>query len=93
MTKTLGISHPSDPKKVRVWAEIRGKDDIGERFECLNGSWYGWLINERAQLKIDVYEESVHPCIVVWEGEIPYSYSYNYNEAIRYIEEQINGRE
>lgn len=100
MTKTFAIAHPDWPKTVSLWCGDEGKMKDGSRkFRVINGAWIGYLYPDNTLLVEATGTRT--PAIVVWEGVVPKRAQYGqvgsnddhyingYNQAIRWIEEQI----
>jgi hypothetical protein len=90
LAKTLAIAHVETPNKVALWCNFTKatfKDDT-LLVEILNGYWAAHLI-ERNRLR-GVNGKPDMPCVVCWEGEVPYPENRDYNSAIKWIQEQID---
>lgn len=90
------------PKDVSLWCEDHGTMPDGtRRFIVINGGWKGFLTTDGEIIAPDLHEDDrlLGKGIVVWEGEVPEDFAAtrrfraDYNGAIAWITEQINGKE
>lgn len=100
--KTLAIARAYTPKDVCIWAEDQGTLPDGSRkFLVINGGWVGVIAPDGEITAPDLAEDerNLGGGIIVWEGEVPKDFAAtrrfraDYNEAIAWITEQINGKE
>ena len=85
--ETIAVACPDSPSKVRVWAENYGKKKDGTaRFYAINGA-YVFFIRD-GLLTVEAGEGSF-PAQIVWRGSVPREHARDYNDAINWIEEQL----
>jgi len=85
MAKTIAIAHPYDSNKVSLWCTFKKRKDHTEIY-VINGAWSGKLYGD--YLVIDANNLEI-PAEIIWEGDVPEPQSYDYNEAIHWIEQQL----
>ena len=74
-------------KKVSLWCEVRRRHKNGRiDFYVINGAWEGHIQN--GMVHVDATKHKA-PGEILWEGEVPTHLSYDYNEAIPWIQEQL----
>lgn len=89
----MALAHADNPKKVSIWCTYTKAtfEDDTLLIEVINGEWTAHLI-ERKRL-LELHHRVDYPVVVVWEGEVPYPYDRGYNEAMKWIQEQIEKEE
>ena len=88
MAKTFAIG-PETGKLATIWCEYSLPIGAGSltKFTCINGAWNGAY---QAGMGVRV-QDSLHflPAKIVWEGEVPREFARDYNDAIAWINAQI----
>ena len=74
--KTYAFAHVDYPTEVRLWCRRRLKGP--SLFRVINGEWN---LNSTVD---DDYR-------LIWEGEVPEAFSQHYSDAIKWIQEQVDG--
>ena len=84
--ETIALGYTGHPK-VAIWVIPRNETPEGFSFEVINGRWRGRFDKKTQTLRVTTTKE-VRPAVELWRGAVPYEYS-NYNEAIAWIETQL----
>lgn len=76
--------------RVNLWCEHNGMNEDGSiKFWVINGAWYGTYHDGQVYVE---YTKPTFPGILVWAGKAKFNAGH-YNEAIRWIQEQIDDPE
>lgn len=87
---TYAIANKGD-KEVNLWCTGKYKGEV-LHFDVINGLWSGKLYPD-GRLVVDAYPKHVHPLAeVIWKGEVPKRYAYEYHTAIPWINDQLKSR-
>jgi hypothetical protein len=73
---------------VELWCSVRKRHSNGTiEFSVINGLWDGTLYANNT-MKVHATGQ-FWPAILVWEGDVPSKYSFDYNAAIKWIDEEL----
>lgn len=87
MTQTLALAHPDVHKRVRCWCTYKELPDGMFDIYVINGAWSGKFNSREGSLIMeDGWTASAE---IVWMGEVPAEHDRNYNDAIGWINEQL----
>jgi hypothetical protein len=91
--KTFAIGFPGT-HIIHAWCFETGRTSYGAvTFDVINGAWSGEL-TEGGVMTITSYEGTAHQAVVRWAGEVPLGINTrmgrDYNEAITWIQEQVD---
>lgn len=75
-------------EKVNLWCRLEDEYPNGRlKFWVINGAWQGSILN--GKMTIEGAGE-ISDAEIVWKGDAPFREA-EYNEAIKWIEDQIKG--
>ena len=85
---TIALANPQRPHEVSLWCSVSApRKDGSRRIHVINGEWEGRLTAD-GEVIVEV-TKSRCPVLLVWEGTVPTHHARDYNDAINWIETQL----
>jgi hypothetical protein len=88
LNRFFTLSHAEEPKRVKLFCELRSVESGVIKGCVVNGAW-SFTLSEGV-LQVDgKSEEHRFPVVISWTGDLPSGLG-DYNDVIEYIERRIN---